>query len=77
MRESVNFTKGVLFMIEKDDLQTLERAAVEILRVVERYRLGEEVAQEKRNLFYFIKSSPACSAESPPELDEKEEKKAL
>ncbi|MBS5855935.1 MAG: hypothetical protein KID07_04050 [Firmicutes bacterium] len=45
-------------MIEKDDLQTLERAAVEILRVVERYRLGEEVAQEKRNLFYFIKSSP-------------------
>ncbi len=39
-------------MIEKDDLQTLERAAVEILRVVERYRLGEEVAQEKRNLFY-------------------------
>ena len=43
MRESVNFTKGVLFMIEKDDLQTLERAAVEILRVVERYRLGEEV----------------------------------
>ena len=58
MREIVNFTKGVLFMIEKDDLQTLERAAVEILRVVERYRLGEEVAQEKRNLFYFIKSSP-------------------
>lgn len=77
MRESVNFTKGVLFMIEKDDLQTLERAAVEILRVVERYRLGEEVAQEKRNLFYFIKSSPACSAESPPELDEKEEKEGI
>lgn len=77
MRESVNFTKGVLFMIEKDDLQTLERAAVEILRVVERYRLGEEVAQEKRNLFYFIKSSPACSAESRRNSMKKKKKKAL
>lgn len=53
-------------MIEKDDLQTLERAAVEILRVVERYRLGEEVAQENRNLLYFVKQSPTKPADLPP-----------
>ena len=59
-------------MIEKDDLQTLERAAVEILRVVERYRLGEEVAQENRNLLYFVKQSPTKPADLPPGNSEEE-----
>lgn len=53
-------------MLNENDLQTLENAAVDILRVVERYRIGEEVAQENRNLLYFVKQSPTKPADLPP-----------
>lgn len=59
-------------MLNENDLQTLENAAVDILRVVERYRIGEEVAQENRNLFYFVKQSPTMSADLPPGNSEEE-----
>ena len=59
-------------MFNENDLQTLENAAVEILRVIERCRIDEEVAQDKRNLFYFVKQSPTKPADLPPGNREEE-----
>lgn len=75
MRENVNFYEGDLFMVSEEDLQILERAAIDILHVVQRNRISEEVAQEKRNLFYIVKNAPMPTQNvmnSAPENNEEE-----